>query len=304
MKTNRDYFSWSQYYLWKSSKLQFYKRYVLGEEAPRLQAWDKGKEFSDYKETGELLTSVKDPLLVQVANDVPNLDIIEHELRVQLGEYKLLAYLDTCDFDLSTFYEYKTGKDEWTQKLVNQHEQLDFYALCIYIKSGETIIPKCKLYWIETEYIEMTDGSKEIRYTGHVEEFIREFTDEDMVTMMTKIVIILKEIENYEFNELELDENIVERYIKLLNDKKEIDSEIELIKLEVKNELLNNKIDYGITSKGRFSISKRKSYEYSGELVSKEKQYKDEIDELKNKEKNNGIATVLITESLLFKQIK
>jgi hypothetical protein len=125
-----------------------------------------------------------------------------------------------------------------------------------------------------------------------------------MVTMMTKIVIILKEIENYEFNELELDENIVERYIKLLNDKKEIDSEIELIKLEVKNELLNNKIDYGITSKGRFSISKRKSYEYSSELVSKEKQYKDEIDELKNKEKNNGVATVLITESLLFKEIK
>jgi len=33
MKTNREYFSWSQYSLWKSSKKEFYKRYVLGEKS-------------------------------------------------------------------------------------------------------------------------------------------------------------------------------------------------------------------------------------------------------------------------------
>lgn len=304
MKTNRDYFSWSQYYLWKSSKLQFYKRYVLGEDGPKLPAWDKGKEFSNYKETGILLNNITDPLLVQVADDVPSLDIMEHKFEVELGGYKLLAYLDTCEFDLSSFYEYKTGKNPWTQKDVDNHEQLDFYALCIYIKSGETLLPKCKLYWIETEDIELPNGSKEIRYTGHIEEFEREFTEDNMITMMTKIVSVIKEIDEYEFNELELDENLVERYIKLLEDKAEIESEINNIKLDVQNQLINTGVQYGISTKGRFSRSQRKSYEYSGNLVYKEKEYKDEIDKLKKEEKDNGIATIVITESLLFTKIK
>jgi hypothetical protein len=304
MKTNRDYLSWSQYNLWKSSKLQFYKRYVLGESGPTLSAWQKGKEFADYMETGEIPTFVTDPLLQQVGDNTPRLDIMEHELKTQIGEYKLLSYLDTCELDLTEFYEYKTGKNEWNQTLVDKHEQLDFYALCIYIKSGETIIPKCKLYWIETEDIEMTDGSKEIRYTGCVEEFTKEFTEDDMVNMMTKIVSVLNEIELYEHVEAELDETLVERYIKLLADKKELDSEINLIKLEVKTFLTNNDVSYGVSSKGRFSISKRKTFSFSSDLETKAKEYKAEIDKLKKKEKDDGIAKISYTESLLFNIVK
>ena len=304
MNRNRDYFSWSQYYLWKSSKLQFYKRYVLGEEGPNLLAFKKGKEFADYKETKEIPTFVSDPLLSQVGDQTPELEILEHELRVQIGDYNLLSYLDTCDFDLKEFYEYKTGKNEWTQALVEKHEQLDFYALCIYIKSGETIIPKCKLYWIETEEIIMTDGSKELRYTGNIEEFTREFTEDDMITMMTKIVTVLKEIEEYEHVELNLDDNLVERYIKLEADKKEIESELNNIKLEVMNTLENNKVKYGITDKGRFSVSERKTYNFSPDLKQKEKEFKADIDKCKKKEKDNGIATFSISKSLRFNLIK
>lgn len=304
MERNRTYFSWSQYSLWKSSKLQFYKKYCLGEEGPNLQAWAKGKEFGRYKETKQVPTFITDPLLRQVGDETPELEIIEHELKCKIGEYELLCYLDTCEFDLTEFYEYKTGKDAWTQTLVNKHEQLDFYALCIYIKSGETILPKCKLYWIETEDIEMTDGSIEKRYTGHIEEFVREFTEEDMVSMMTKIVTSLKEIEAYEFKEIELNENLVNRYIKLNALSKKIKSEMDLIKLNIKNDLIENNVDYGVGKNGKFSISKRTSYDYSIDLKLKESNYKTEIDELKRKEKNSGAAKAKVTKTLLFKLIK
>ena len=301
MKTNRDYFSWSQYYLWKSSKFQFYKKYVLGEDGPNLKAWDKGKEFAEYKETGIIPNYVTDPLLQQVGDEVPSLDIMEQELRVEIGEYKLLAYIDSCAFDMEEFYEYKTGKDEWNQTLVNKHEQLDFYALSIYIKSGETILPKCTLFWIEIEDIEMTDGSIEKRYTGRIEKFERQFTKEDMVIMMTKIVNSLKEIEEYEYVELEIEDDLVDRYIELSEKAKEIDAELKIIKLEVLNTLKLNCVDYGSSSKGKFSISKRRSYIYSPKLNDLESKYKEEIDELKRVEKNDGIAKESISESLLFK---
>lgn len=304
MKTNRNYLSWSQYSLWKSSKLQFYKRYVLGETGPILKAWDKGTEFSNYKETGEIPIYVTDPLLKQVADEVPSLDIMEYKLEVKIGEYNLLSYIDSCDFELNEFLEYKTGKDEWNQTLVNKHEQLDFYALCIYIKSNETILPKCTLYWIEVEDIEMTDGSIEKRYTGRIEKFEREFTEEDMVVMMSKIINVLKEIENYEHVELELEENLVDRYIKLSEKAEKIKKELDIIKLEVHNTLKLNDVKYGVTAKGKFSISERSNYSYSAELNNKEADYKAEIDELKRIEKNNGTAKVSKSESLLFKIIK
>lgn len=303
MKRNRDYFSWSQYNLWRSSKMQFYKRYVLSEEGPRLAAWDKGKEFANYKETGEILTTVTDPLLKQVGDEIPRLDVMEHELNVQIGEYKLKAILDTCDLDLYNFYEYKTGTIPWTQTDVEKHEQLDFYALCIYIKSNEKILPKCKLYWIEVEDIEMTDGSVEKRYTGRVETFLREFTEEDMINMMTKIVRVLNEIEEYEHVEIDIDENIVNRYIKLIADKKEIESEINIIKLDVKNQLLNNNVKYASSEKGRFSLSERKNYVYSSELKEKESKYKEEIDIMKKKEQDSGKAKITYTKSILFNTI-
>lgn len=304
METNRDYFSWSQYYLWKSSKLQFYKRYVLGETGPKLKAFDKGKEFGNYKETGDIPHWVSDPLLQQVGDDTPSLEIMEHELKVDIFDTTLLCYLDTCDLDLTNFYEYKTGKNKWTQSLVNKHEQLDFYAFCIYVMSNEEILPTCTLYWIETEEIEMPDGSSELRYTGRIEKFERTFTEEDMVNMGTKISMTLTEIKNHEHVELELSETLVNRYIKLAALEKKIKSELNIIKLEVHNNLKTNGVKYGLTSNGRFSISERKSYIYSSDLIVKETEYKTEIDKLKKQEKDSGTATVEISESLRFNLVK
>ena len=309
MVTNRTHFSWSQYYLWKKSKREFYKRYILGEESKSNKYFAKGKELSRYLEKGEILHYSNDPLLETVGKLVPKLDIMEEEIIVDLQGTKLLAFLDTISIDSTEFNEYKTGKIPWTQLLVDEHEQLDFYALCIFIRSGETIIPKCKLIWIETEEVEEDDEGNSgkitlLKYTGVVEEFIRKFTKKDIVRILTKILVILKEIDEYEYTELDLEDEFVNRYIELLAKKKEINSELSIMKLEVSTRLEAVELNYATTDKGRFSISKRSAWHYSNKLndfVSKHKQL---VKEWQSKEKKNGIAIVTYTESILFKEIK
>lgn len=303
MKTNRDYFSWSQYYLWKSSKLQFYKRYVLGDDL-RLDAFDKGKEFGEYKETGEIPHYCSDPLLEQVGSEVPSLDVMEHKLELMLGDIKLLMFLDSSRLDLTHFDEYKTGKNPWTQKMVNEHEQLDFYALGCYLVNGQTTIPTATLYWIETEEVEMPDGSKELRYTGKVEKFERTFTEEDIVNIGAKITQTVADIEAYEHVEIDIDENDAQRYVDLLQQEKEIKEELNLLKLKFFNAINDNDAKYGNSPVGKFSISERKTYQYTPDLLNKEADYKAEIDELKRQEKNSGTASIKISKSLRFTKSK
>jgi len=299
MKTNRPYYSWSQHNLWKSSKRQFYKRYVLGEDGFRLDAWDKGKEFADFKETGNRGDS-RDPLLEQVAHDTPELDIIEKELYIDLDDYKLFAKIDSCEMDMTEFYEYKTGKNPWTQKDVNAHKQLDFYALCLYIANGEKHIPKCKLYWIETEEIEFPDGSTELRYTGRVEEFVREITETDIINIGADILNTLQEIENYDFQEIDIDETDAIRYAKLYKLEKKIKSEKDLLGLKIMNDLKNLNTKHGVSEAGKFTLSTRQKKIYPLDIVNKEADYKAEIDELKRVAAESGDIEIQESQSLRF----
>lgn len=300
MNTNRDYYSWSQHSLFKSSKLQFYKRYVLGEEL-HLPAFDKGKEFANYRETKEIPHFVNDPLLKAVSDFIPELGIVEKKMLVPMNDINLLCYIDECKEDLSEFNEYKTGKNPWTQKMVDDHQQLDFYALIIYLETG--VIPKCKLYWIETEEVKVL-GEKKLMYTGHVESFEKIFTEENMKNIAFDIADTYAAIQNYEHEEIELEDNTVDRYIELLAEKDRVLAELDLIKLSVLDELNSVGAKYAKTSKGRFSISERKTPIYSKELLTKEKQYKNEIDKLKKKEKDSPDVKYTITESILFKAVK
>jgi hypothetical protein len=55
------------------------------------------------------------------------------------------------------FYEIKTGVSKWTQKRANEHLQLHFYAMGIYLEYK--VVPKVvKLIWIETERVQEVPG--------------------------------------------------------------------------------------------------------------------------------------------------
>lgn len=309
MKTNRDYFSWSQYSLWKTSKREFIKRYVNGEKQKTIRQFEKGHELAEYIETGLIPHYVNDPLLELVGNSIPKLKHHEEEFRVSLfhellkKDVELLSYLDSSDGTGDIFYEYKTGKTPWTQELVDKHEQLDFYAAMQYIKYNK--IPKCKLYWIETEEVEF-EGNKELRYTGKIEEFVREITATDIVHMLSQILTAMFEIEMYspEDEEIEVGEDFIERYAYLTKLAKETEEELDLMKLKIKTELDANYASIARGKKGWFAISNRANWSYSRDLVTKAKKYKDEITKEQTKEQKSGVAKNNPTQSIRFNLVK
>jgi len=299
MKTNREYFSWSQYSLWKSSKKEFYKRYVLGEKSKPNVYFDKGSELGNYLETGDIPFTSQDGMLEQVGNLIPKLDIMEDKLEVQYEHLNLLAFVDSGALDGTEFLEYKTGKIPWTQDKVDTHEQLDFYALCYYLRSGQEVIPTCRLYWIETE--ETDDG---LRYTGYVEKFERSFTEEDMIHMLGNILKALKEIEEFEYVEMEIEDELVDRYIELTGLVNKYNDEISVIKMEIQVRMEADSVLYAASANGRFSMSKRTSWNYTSELKEFDSLHKSELKKKQVAEQKSGDATQSYTESLRFSIIK
>lgn len=302
MKTSREYISWSQFSLFYSSKRAFHKKYVLNEDDYGNRRFDKGKELGEYLEDYTRPHYVDDPLLEAVGEIVPKLSIMEHKIETKINDTNLLMYLDSSDGVGDIFYEYKTGKEPWDEVRVIKHDQLLFYACGIYLKYKT--IPKCKLFWIETEDVEQENGDIKIRYTGLVEQFEREFTAEEIVNMLHRIQMFIVELEAFKFDEVEISDNTINRYIKLTKLKKYVDDEIELIKLEVQNILDVEQADNAVSEKGRFSISKRKNWNYSKELITKKKKYDDEIKKQQAKEQKDGTATISYTESLRFTLLK
>ncbi len=85
---------------------------------------------------------------------------------------------------------------------------------------------------------------------------------------------------------------------------KETKKELDLIKLEVRTLLEAEGFDYGSSSKGRFSISKRTNWAYSQKVTDKVTNDKTSTDELKSEEQKNGTASKWFSESLLFHIVK
>ena len=298
-----DYLSWFQYSLFNKSKRGYWRRYGLLEENKSNIFFDKGKEFVDAMQFGTDGLST-DPLIEQVVRVCPKLDIQEDkiEVRVENGE-KILCYVDSSAIENDMFYEYKTGKDVWTQEKVDEHEQLDFYALAYWIRNGKKDIPKCKLIWVETYEHELDDGSTVLRYTGNIEEFERGFIVSDLVEMEKNIIKTIQAIDEFEYIEMDVEDDIMDRYIELHELVKEYQEEMDIIKFGIKVEMESDEVEYASTDKGRFGFIKRKKWKYSNGLEEVLKEIDTTFKEAKKEEIKNGSATYTEIKSLTFKQL-
>ena len=296
MLREKDYLSWSQYSLWTKSKREYWKRYGLNENRNSNKFFAKGKELSealDYDDDGSNST---DELLSMVLQNIPRLDFQEVELKVQLknGE-TLLSYVDSGCLDFTEFYEYKTGKIPWTQELVDKHDQMLFYALGYYIKSERMLIPTSKLFWIETE--ETEEG---LKYTGLIQEFNRSFTVEEVEAFEDTLIAAIEEIENWDYVELELEDNLVDRYIELTELVKQAEAELDLIKLEVQLMMDAEEVQYANATNGKFSIAERKTWTYSASFVKAKSDIDKQLKIAMAQEQKDGIAKQTVSKSLRF----
>lgn len=295
MIRKKDYISWSQYSLWKTSKREFWKRYELEENRSANKFFDKGKELADALEYGDEGISC-DQMLTPVIALIPKLSIMEHKVECVLsnGE-KTLSFLDSCSSDLQEFFEYKTGKIAWTQEKVDKHQQLLFYALSLYISSGRTTVPKSTLYWIETEQTEQG-----LRYTGVIESFDRTFTVEEVEDFELELINAIKEIEEYVYEETQLEDEDVDRYIEIDNAIKELEAEKDLIRLKIKVLMDTEGVSNARATNGKFSISDTKKWVYSKSLVETKNDIAKQIKIAEAQEQKDGKAKQVTTQTLRF----
>lgn len=98
------------------------------------------------KEVGERLAS--DPTYLP---EVPRLPIFEHKLKFDFQGINLVGFIDALCLEEKKIKEYKTGRKKWDKKRADEHGQINFYLLGLYIT--EKIKPEefdSHIHWMPT----------------------------------------------------------------------------------------------------------------------------------------------------------
>ena len=260
MKTPKPYFSWSQLTTLENSEQEYINHYIKGNPKFQTKEMKFGKNQND--------------------DDIP--------FETEIDGVKIIGYLDKVEKGL--IVENKTGKKNWTQERVDNHGQLDFYALLYYDFTG--FIPRIELIWKETK-----EENGEIVFTGRVEKFERKITRKEIDNMRKRIKKALKKIDKLMKIELINDTDIIlsKEYLKLEVERKKI----ELRQKEIKAEQLENIQSRGLngvsTDYGNFYLITRKSFDYPDEIRTQE----DKVKEAKKKYEKTANYKKLI--SIAFK---
>jgi len=289
MKTP-DVFSWSQYSLWKQSKYQWYKKYVLNENIKSNKYFDKGDLLAKCLDTGIIPEWNDDEMLPVLLKTLPKLELTEELVEVEIKNgKKIKCYIDTSNKDGKLFYDYKTGKNEWDDIDVLNHEQLLFYSLSYYIRSGRKLVPNSGIIWVET-IEEEVDGYNKIYFTGVHKLIERIINEDEIIAFENKLIETLLEIESYEYIETEIDENL---FLELQNIKikiKELQNREQELNTLLISLIKSDDTSKGVCGAGYITIVERKKWVFSDDVYIKEEAYKKEIEVLKSSEKNTGIA--------------
>lgn len=188
----RGYLSYSQIVLWQNDRKRYSEIYMDGRE--ELRTSNAGMEYGKVVATALEKGIETDDLLTDSAMLLlPKYDIADQEIEVDMktksGWLKIVGRPDTLDSTTKAFREYKTGKHAWTQERAQNHLQMHFYAMVIYVKYGK-LLTEGWLDWIETEWT--PEG---VKPTGRVESFKVAFTLSDILKTMALATKVAKEIE-------------------------------------------------------------------------------------------------------------
>lgn len=157
--------------------------YYLYDKRPKVSKNMRfGSDLADGLEAGE---ATGDPLLDLMASKLPKFELMDIPvvawLKDKKEEIQLLAKPDTCKADYSAFKEYKTSVRKWTQKMVDESNQITFYAMVIWLKTGK--IPQdIELVDVQTAYTE--NGG--LTVTGEMWRFPTKRSMTDIIKMTAR----------------------------------------------------------------------------------------------------------------------
>jgi len=297
MVTGLDYFSYSQLKLWEASRKMFWERYVLDKEPYDSEYISKGRALMEQLEYG--LSDDNDPLLEAIVEQLPIYDEIELKLVQNIVTDKddrifLKGYLDSAKTDLSKFYEYKTGKHPWSQEKVDEDTQLLFYSTMIFLKTKK--IPEATLVWAQTRM----DDYGTLHYTGNIFDFKVTFTQKQINAMVKRILKTIREIADWQFDELDIEEHLVKEYVELTKKRDSLTGRLVMLTNEIKTRLEEENRKYGTSSYGEFTLAEKTVFSYSDKIG----EFNKEILNMRKLERESGTATSSKTTYLKFNDIK
>jgi hypothetical protein len=142
-----------------------------------------GSQVATAMETGE---ETGDPLKDLVIAMIPKFENREVEIAAPIKiagiEIPLFGKLDSARQDLMAFKEVKTGSVKWTQRRVDEHGQITFYATIIR-EITNRIPDDIELIWAETKM----DNHYNPQLTGKIIVFKTKRTLADIVKMKVRI---------------------------------------------------------------------------------------------------------------------
>lgn len=148
MITPRPYISWTQYSLFNRSESEYIRLYLDDEDGYSSKEIDFGKKFADALENDDL---IGDPNTDMVLSALPRHPEMEYEINTEIAGVPVHCRLDSFNPESGTkpLIEYKTSKNEWTQRKADTHEQIDFYAAAVFSKY-EVIPEPIQLVYVPT----------------------------------------------------------------------------------------------------------------------------------------------------------
>lgn len=170
----KKYLSYSAISLWLQSKDRFRSQYYEGKPFHPTPELTFGKKIAELLEHNDESTQ-----------HVPRYNVSEQEITTTIEGVPVLGFIDSFDPERCAFYEFKTGKQPWTQKRVQEHLQLDIYSLCIQQIFGK-VDDVCHLIWMQTERVDIPqqgrithENAYGIKMTGLVKTFERTISQEE-----------------------------------------------------------------------------------------------------------------------------
>jgi hypothetical protein len=128
---------------------------------------------------------------------LPRYEKMQEKIKVMLGSISLVGKPDGFNLIKSKeLYDFKTGRNPWTQAKVDNCLQLKFYLFLIYIKYK--IPPEeftCGIHWLPTK--ETGDFKIEFIKEGDIKTFKTRYTMQDILSFIREIKEIYKKMEKY-----------------------------------------------------------------------------------------------------------
>lgn len=189
LKLPRPYLSNSQVELWlrdpEKYVLHYFHDMKVMHESPALLY---GKSLATHLENG---TFGDDADMKRVLKQFKKYDVRDQAmyatLKTKKGVIPLMGKPDTFSTKTLAFREYKSGTYKWDQKRAQEHPQLLFYNVLIYLNHNQ-ISKDIWLDWIQTEeVVNFDDLTSKMKSVGNVQSFEVTHTLRDVLEHMSLI---------------------------------------------------------------------------------------------------------------------